>query len=73
MLVILKIPVAYVAWVIWWAVKAEPELGKQGGTEGINWKPWQPEADSRRRRRGPHGSPKRGPARAARRHDRIGA
>ena len=27
-LVILKLPVAYVCWVIWWAVKAEPELGE---------------------------------------------
>ena len=40
MLVILKIPVVYVGWVIWWAIKAEPELGAEGGTEGVNWKPW---------------------------------
>jgi hypothetical protein len=25
MLVILKIPVVYLCWVVWWAVKAEPE------------------------------------------------
>ena len=39
-LVILKIPIVYVGWVIWWAIKAEPELGAEGGTEGVNWKPW---------------------------------
>lgn len=40
MVVVLKIPVAYVGWVIWWAVKAEPEVGTEGGTEGVNWAPW---------------------------------
>ena len=39
-LVVLKIPVFYVGWVIWWAIKAEPELGTEGGTEGVNWTPW---------------------------------
>ncbi len=39
MLVILKIPVAYVGWVMWWSVKAEPEPGVEGGTEGIVWRP----------------------------------
>ena len=33
-LVILKLPVAYVCWVIWWAVKAEPELGERASTDG---------------------------------------
>jgi hypothetical protein len=65
-LVLLKIPVGYVGWVIWWAVKAEPELGAQGGTDGVNWRPW--------RRPSPNGSPLRpdrgGPRRA---HDRVGA
>jgi hypothetical protein len=40
MLVLLKIPIAYIGWVIWWAVKAEPELGAEGGTDGVNWTPW---------------------------------
>jgi hypothetical protein len=59
-LVILTLPVAYVCWVIWWAVKSEPELGLEGGTDGSSWSPW------RRRRRGPkpprngpHGAPDR--------------
>ena len=29
MLVLLKIPVFYVGWVIWWAIKAVPELGTE--------------------------------------------
>lgn len=50
-LVLLKIPVFYVGWVIWWAIKAVPELGAEGGTEGANWTPW--------RRPSPSGSPAR--------------
>ena len=76
MLVILKIPVAYVGWVVWWAIKAEPEVGTQGGTEGLNWKPWGSPSTSRTRRGGPHGPPphgvQRGAARAGRKRARIG-
>jgi hypothetical protein len=50
-LVLLKIPVAYVGWVLWWAIKAEPELGTEGGTDSINWRPW--------RRPSPSGAPVR--------------
>ncbi len=66
MLVILKIPVAYVGWVVWWAIKAEPELGTEGGTEGVNWHPW--------RRPSPSGSPVR-PHRGGseRSRERVGA
>ena len=39
-LVVLKIPVVYVGWVLWWAIKAVPELGTEGGADGINWTPW---------------------------------
>ncbi|MBV8395332.1 MAG: hypothetical protein JO064_03635 [Actinobacteria bacterium] len=53
-LLILKIPIVYVCWVVWWAVKAEPEVGAEGGTEGINWKPWQRPPRSRPPRGGPH-------------------
>ena len=59
-LLILKLPVAYVCWVIWWAVKSEPELGLEGEADGSTWSPW------RRRRKGPkpprngpHGAPDR--------------
>jgi hypothetical protein len=74
-LVILKIPVAYVGWVIWWAIKAEPEVGAEGGTEGVNWSPWRrspSDSPARPRRGGPHGAPARGASRAPRRHERAG-
>jgi hypothetical protein len=74
MLVILKIPVLYIGWVVWWAVKAEPEVGSQGGTDGVNWTPWRrpPKSSSpvRPQRGGPHSTPAR--TRAARRPDRVG-
>ncbi len=74
MLVILKIPVAYIAWVVWWAIKAEPELGTEGGTEGVNWRPWRPSpaaSPARPRRGGPHGSPTRTMPRGPSRHERT--
>jgi hypothetical protein len=40
MVFVIKIPIAYVLWVIWWAIRAEPEVGTEGGTEGVNWAPW---------------------------------
>ena len=54
-LVVLKIPVAYVGWVIWWAIKAEPEVGTEGGTDGVNWSP-----GGRRHRPRRPSSPRRG-------------
>ena len=39
-LVVLKVPVFYVGWVLWWAIKAVPELGAEGGADGVNWTPW---------------------------------
>ena len=50
-LILLKIPVAYVGYVLWWSIKAVPEVGTEGGTEGMNWRPW--------RRPTPTGSPSR--------------
>jgi hypothetical protein len=75
-LVVLKIPVAYVAWVVWWAIKSEPELGAEGGTDGVNWTPWRRPSPSpsplRPRRGGPHGAPVRATQRGPRRHERTG-
>jgi hypothetical protein len=65
-LVILKIPVFYVGWVLWWAIKAVPELGTEGGADSINWAPW-------RRPPAANGSPVRsgrGAHRRARPHER---
>jgi hypothetical protein len=55
-LLILKIPILYVCWVVWWAIRSEPEVGAEGGNEGlegINWKPWQRPPRSRPPRGGP--------------------
>jgi hypothetical protein len=73
MLVVLKIPLVYVGWVVWWAIRAEPEIGTEGGTEGVNWKPWQGTTGPRPRRGGPHGTPERRTARVERKRERIGA
>jgi hypothetical protein len=73
-LLILKIPILYVCWVVWWAIKAEPEVGTEGGTEGldgINWKPWRRPPGASPRRGGPHDRQARRAARAARSHDRA--
>ena len=73
-LLILKIPIVYVCWVVWWAIKSEPEIGEVGGNqglEGINWKPWRRPPGSRPTRGGPHGGRSRKGERAARSHDRA--
>ena len=36
MLVILKIPIVYIAVVIWWAIKAEPEPGDLAGVTAVS-------------------------------------
>ncbi len=72
MLVILKIPVVYLCAVVWYAIKAEPELetGDADATEQLSPRPWRPWQSWRRpdqprpRRGGPHGSPERTYARA---------
>lgn len=66
-LVILKIPIVYLAYVIWWAVKDPPQpgVGPAGeGIDGIEGGPgWsrRPRPGAPGRRRGPHGSPARRP------------
>jgi hypothetical protein len=57
MLVILKIPLVYVSWVIWWAVQSEPEVGAEGGPHDGLWMPWR--RRPRPPRSGPHGTPNR--------------
>ncbi len=72
-LVILKIPIAYLGYVIWWAVKDPPEPstglgyspGQSGG--GGGGQPTRPRRLLQRRpvpgrRPGPHGAPLRRPA-----------
>jgi hypothetical protein len=62
MLVVLKIPMVYLAVVVWWAVRAEPEVTDDGDEVGVltpltpcGWDDW-------KRRRRPQ-RPNRGPAR----------
>ena len=52
-MLILKLPVAYVCWVIWWAVKAETEPGVEGEPNDSSWMPWR--RKPRDPRNGPHG------------------
>jgi hypothetical protein len=68
-MVILKIPILYLGWVIWWAVKNPPEAyagaapSEDGG--GAPWRPPVRRGGPRRPERvGPHGSPPRRPERA---------
>ena len=70
MVLILKIPLVYVCWVVWWAIRAEPVVGSHGEPvhQPMNWQPWHRPEGSRPRRGGPHGT--RGTARAARRRER---
>ena len=49
MLVILKIPIVYIAVVIWWAIKAEPEGGELEGVSVLTDTP--PSGGTPRRRR----------------------
>ena len=69
-LVLLKIPLAYLCYVVWWAVKDPPAPGEgyagagdradTGGPDsGPSW--WKRRAPKRPARRGPHGSPTRRP------------
>lgn len=52
MLVILKIPVVYIAVVVWWAIKAEPEPGDLAGAPVLSDTPSPGSTPRRRRPRG---------------------
>lgn len=67
-MVILKIPVLYLAGVIWWAVKDPPDGHGTGEADVGGGGGWRPRGGRGRigtpERRGPHGSPTRRPLRA---------
>jgi hypothetical protein len=67
LMVILKIPIVYLAIVVWYACK-EPEPGA-GPNDYSVWRPWRSPEGPRPRRGGPHGH-RDGRARVARR-DRV--
>jgi len=70
MLLVLKIPLVYVCWVVWWAIRAEPVVGSEGEpAHQLNWKPWRRPDGPRPRRGGPHGGTVREAGRAARRRE----
>ena len=72
MVLVLKIPMVYVCWVVWWAIKAEPVIGAEGEeTHHVNWTPWRRPDGSRPRRGGPHGA--RDAVRTPRRRERSEA
>jgi hypothetical protein len=69
-MVILKIPILYLAWVIWWAVKDPPEDATGEAGEQLGGADDGPGGRFGRRRSSvrrpfPHGSPARRPARPA--------
>jgi hypothetical protein len=70
LMVILKIPIAYLCWIVWWAIKAEPKppegaaLLVPAGSPDSG--PANPRRRPRRRRPGPGGGPARTYARTAR-------
>lgn len=74
LLIILKIPLAWVCWVVWWSVEAEPEIGADGeeNNQDMNWRPWRRPPGSRPSRGGPHGRRARRAARTPRARDGAG-
>ncbi len=58
LMVVLKIPVVAAIWLVWWAMKAEPELtDDDGGIDVPETPPPHRPRHPRRPRRGPHGDP----------------
>ncbi len=55
MMLILKIPIVYLAFVVWYAIKAEPEPGVDPGDYSV-WRPWHRSPGPRPRRGSPHGT-----------------
>jgi hypothetical protein len=68
LMVIMKIPILYLCWVVYWAIKSEPRpeqpaavVGAEDGSDPRSWTP-----SPRSRRLGPHGRPTRTYARTRR-------
>ena len=55
---VLKIPIAMAAWIVWWAVRAVPDPSEDAPDDGgIGRRPHGPPRLPRAPRRGPHGDP----------------
>jgi hypothetical protein len=61
----LKIPIVALLWIVWWAIKSEPEPADQrpedGGSKRPPLRPHPRKPFPRHPRRGPHGDPLPGP------------
>ena len=72
LMVILKIPIVYLCYVVWYAIKAKPERGRGDGAAVLAEPEWPPRGParpgraSRRRPPRPHGGPTRAYARTER-------
>lgn len=55
----LKLPILALLWIVWWAVRSQPDVdGGDEGEGGAKDRPHEPPRPSPRRpRRGPHGDP----------------
>jgi hypothetical protein len=69
-MLILKIPIVYLGFVVWYAIKAEPEPGVDPGEYSL-WRPWRKPSGPRPRRGGPHGRRDGVQARATARRDKV--
>jgi hypothetical protein len=69
-MLILKIPMVYLGFVVWYAIKAEPEPGSEPGEYSL-WRPWRRPSGPRPRRGGPHGRRDAVHARTSARRDRV--
>jgi hypothetical protein len=62
LMVILKIPIAYLCWIVWWAIKAEPRPS-EGAAVTVEVGPSDDGGSARRRPRRRRPGPRGGPAR----------
>jgi hypothetical protein len=69
LMVIMKIPILYLCWVVYWAIKSEPAPEQPAAlvpaVDELDPPPWRPRR-VRPRVSGPHGRPSRGYARTRR-------
>jgi hypothetical protein len=68
LMVIMKIPILYLCWIVYWAIKSEPRpehpVATLSEVDGSEPSPWRPARGPRVH--GPHGRPTRTYARTAR-------
>lgn len=58
LMVVLKVPIAALLYIVWWAIKSTDVDGTtETGDGGVKPSPHRPRVPRRPRRRGPHGSP----------------